>query len=175
MNDILVIGKIVGAHGVHGEIKIVPITDDPGRFVKLREAILLTADEKPVRNIVLRSCRSLGNNVAVIEEGIDDRDLASSLNGIYIAIHRSEAAELLPGCYFIADLNGCRIIDDLIGVLGTVVDVLEQPGADVFVIKRDGKNDLLVPFLRSVVYRVDIDSSEIYVRLPDGLFEIYES
>ena len=175
MKDLMIIGKIVGAHGVHGEFKIFPITDDARRFSSLSEMILLSPNEKPIKPIKIRNSREAGSNILCSAEGIDDRDAAFALIGHYVSVPRSLALTLPEDRFFIADLVGCNVRDDEKGALGIVSEVLQQAGADVFVIKRDDKKDLLIPFLKKVVYRVDIDGREIYVRLPDGLYEIYES
>ncbi|MBN1891470.1 MAG: 16S rRNA processing protein RimM [Clostridiales bacterium] len=175
MSDYLVIGKIIGAHGIRGEVKVFPLTDDARRFLDLKEAMLLSDDEKPVNGVRFVSSRIIGKNIACTLEGINDRDAAQLLSGHYLSVERSEAVELPENRYFISDLIGCTVCDDEIGILGLLTEVLQQTGADVFVIAREKKKDLLIPFLKAVVYRVDIENKEIRVRLPDGLFEVYES
>ncbi|MBN1776420.1 MAG: 16S rRNA processing protein RimM [Clostridiales bacterium] len=175
MKDYLIIGKLIGAHGVAGELKVFPITDDARRFSNLAEIMLLNANEKPVRNLKILSIRPAGNNILCTAEGIKDRESAQALFGHYIAVPRADAVVLPENSYFIADLIGSRVIDDERGLLGGVSDVLEQSGADVFIVSREQKKDILIPFLKTIVYRVDIEKKEIFVRLPDGLFEIYET
>ncbi|MDD4094867.1 MAG: ribosome maturation factor RimM [Oscillospiraceae bacterium] len=175
MKDYLIIGKLIGAHGVAGELKVFPITDDARRFSNLTEIMLLNANEKPVRNLKILSTRPAGNNILCTAEGIKDRESAQALFGHYIAVPRADAVVLPENSYFIADLIGSRVIDDERGLLGGVSDVLEQSGADVFIVSREQKKDILIPFLKTIVYRVDIENKEIFVRLPDGLFEIYET
>ena len=175
MKDYLIIGKLIGAHGVAGELKVFPITDDARRFSNLTEIMLLNANEKPVRNLKILSTRPAGNNILCTAEGIKDRESAQALFGHYIAVPRADAVVLPENSYFIADLIGSRVIDDEHGLLGGVSDVLEQSGADVFIVSREQKKDILIPFLKTIVYRVDIENKEIFVRLPDGLFEIYET
>lgn len=175
MKDYLIIGKLIGAHGVAGELKVFPITDDARRFSNLTEIMLLNANEKPVRNLKILSTRPAGNNILCTAEGIKDRESAQALFGHYIAVPRADAVVLPENSYFIADLIGSRVIDDERGLLGGVSDVLEQSGADVFIVSREHKKDILIPFLKTIVYRVDIENKEIFVRLPDGLFEIYET
>jgi 16S rRNA processing protein RimM len=175
MNDYLIIGKLIGAHGVAGELKVFPITDDARRFSSLTDILLLDANEKSVKNLKIISTRPAGSNILCTVEGIHDREAAQALFGHFIAVSRNQAVQLPDHQYFIADLVGCRVYDDTIGLLGVVSDVLHQSGADVFIIARENKKDLLVPFLKSIVSRVEIEKREIFVCLPDGLFEIYES
>jgi 16S rRNA processing protein RimM len=175
MKDYLIIGKLIGAHGVAGELKVFPITDDVRRFSSIADIILLDAKEKPLKNLKILSTRPAGNNILCTAEGIKDRESAQALFGHYVAVPRADAVVLPENSYFIADLIGSRVFDDELGYLGDVSDVLEQSGADVFIVNRENKKDILIPFLKSIVYRVDIENREIFVRLPDGLFEIYET
>ena len=172
MKDHLIIGKIVGAHGVRGEMKILPITDGSRRFSDLSEVILLSPDEKP---ILLLKNRARVRIFPCTAEGITDRNVVTKMTGHFFAVPRTEALALPEDRFYIADLIGCTVIDDKMGQLGIVSDLLQQAGADVFVVKRYLKKDLLFPFLKTIVYHIDIKAGEIAVRLPDGLYEIYES
>lgn len=175
MKDHLIIGKIVGAHGVRGEMKILPITDGSRRFSDLSEVILLSPDEKPILSLKIISARDAGNIALCTAEGITDRNAVTKMTGHFFAVPRTEALALPEDRFYIADLIGCTVIDDKMGQLGIVSDLLQQAGADVFVVKRYLKKDLLFPFLKTIVYHIDIKAGEIAVRLPDGLYEIYES
>ncbi len=175
MSEYFVIGKVIGAHGVRGEIKIFPITDDVRRFSKVSECMLLSPAEKLIRTVKVSGRRFTGETVLLTLEGIADRDEAQKLNGLFIAVKREDAAPLPPGRYYIADLIGCKVTDSQIGQLGSVWDVLQTGANDVLVVKRTGKPDLLIPYLNSIVTGVDVFSKQMSVILPDGLYEIYES
>jgi len=175
MNDYLIIGKLGGAHGVRGEIRVFPITDDVRRFHTISECMLLAPSEKPVREIKVSGKRFTGDTVLLTFEGVSDRDEAQKLTGLFLAVKRADAVPLEPGRYFITDLIGCRVVDGERGDLGVLADVLQTAGAnDVLVVKRGGKQDLLIPFLHAIVKEVDVFSGKISVILPDGLYEIYE-
>jgi 16S rRNA processing protein RimM len=175
MNDIFVIGKIIGAHGVRGEIKVYPLTDDVHRFEFVSSCLLLSKDEKIIRTVQIRNVRFLAETVLLTMDELTDRDEAQKLNGLYLAVPRDEAAKLPEGRHYISDLIGCSVIDKDRGVLGTLADILQTGANDVLVVKRSGKSDLLIPYLNSVVSVVDVFSKQMTVTLPDGLFEIYES
>ena len=175
MNDYFIIGKLIGAHGIRGEIKVFPITDDVRRFNALSDCMLLSPNEKLLRTIKVTSKRITGETVLISAEGITDRDEAQKLNGLFLAVKREDAAALPAGRYFISDLIGCQVSDSVRGSLGVLSDVLQTGANDVLVIKRSGKPDLLVPYLKDVVTSVEIEAKKVSVVLPDGLFEIYDS
>lgn len=174
MNDYLIIGKLIGAHGVRGEMKIFPITDDVRRFSSISECMLLSPNEKLLRTVHVTGRRFTSDTVIVSVEEITDRDEAQKLSGLFIAVKRADAAPLPEGRYFISDMIGCKVSDSERGLLGVLSDVLQTGANDVLVVKRPGKLDLMIPYLKNVVTEVDIASKQISVVLPDGLFEIYE-
>jgi 16S rRNA processing protein RimM len=175
MNDVFVIGKCIGAHGVRGEIKVFPLTDHVRRFDSLSECLLLSPAEKFVRMVKVKNVRLVNDSVLLTIEGIADRDEAQKLHGLYFAVKREDAAPLPEGRFYISDLIGCTVRDEEHGILGQVSDVLQTGANDVFIVKRSGKPDLLIPYLNAVVSSVDVFARKISVQLPDGLYEIYES
>ncbi|MBR5973749.1 MAG: 16S rRNA processing protein RimM [Clostridiales bacterium] len=174
MKDYLIIGKIGGAHGVRGEVKIQPLTDDVRRFSSLKECLILDEKEnlkarKTVKNVRFDETRTL-----VHFEGIDDRDEVSKLTGFYLGVSREDAVKLPEGRYFIADLIGLKVVDDVHGDLGKIKDIINTGASDIIIVARKGKNELLIPYLNSIVTDVDIHGGAMKVVLPDGLYEIYE-
>lgn len=174
MKNYLVIGKIVGVHGIRGEVKILPITDDARRFFDLKSAMLLSDKEKMLRVVQLDSVRLQNSMVICAIKDLTDRDEARKLSGCSLAVDRNQAADLSDGRYFIADLEGVDVYDTQMGSLGIISEVMKSAGSDIIVISRDGKPDLLVPFLKTIVLDVDLPNNKMLVKLPDGLFEIYE-
>lgn len=174
MNELIIIGKIIGVHGVRGELKVFPITDNARRFLKLKKCYL--SDEglnKPVEHKVA-SARMDRGNVLIKLEGYEDRTVAESLKGKFISVDREDAVKLPKDSFFIVDLIGLDVIDDDKGSLGKVSDVFETGANFVITIKRPGKKELLIPFLNAVCYNVDIEGGVINTKLPEGLYEIYE-
>lgn len=174
MNDYIIIGKLIGAHGIRGETKVFPITDDVHRFSTISECMLLSPNEKLVRTVNVTAKRFTGETVLLTLEGITDRDEAQKLSGLFLAVKREDAAPLPAGRYFITDLVGCKVTDSVHGLIGVISDVLQTGANDVLVVKRTGKQDLLIPYLKNAVTDVDIPAKTVSVTLPDGLYEIYE-
>lgn len=174
MKDYLVIGKIGGAHGVRGEVKIIPLTDDVRRFSSLKECLILDEQERVKETKEVEKARVDDTRTLVKFKGIDDRDEVGKLTGFYIAVSREDAVKLPAGRYFIADLIGLKVVDDERGELGTIKDIINSGASDIIIVKRKGKNELLIPYLNAIVYEVDITSGTMKVKLPEGLYEIYE-
>ncbi|MBP7401857.1 MAG: 16S rRNA processing protein RimM [Clostridia bacterium] len=167
------VGRILAPHGVRGEMKIEPLTEDPSRFDGLEKCLLVAPDEKERREARILSIRPFGGYLLVAVEGIGTREEARAAAGWFLSVPREDAIPLPPGRYFIFDLIGCGVFED--GQrLGTLRDVLQTGANDVYVVARDGRRDLLVPVIEPVVQCVDIEARRIDVRLPEGLSDIYD-
>ncbi len=174
MKDYLIIGKIGGAHGVRGEVKIIPLTDDVRRFSSLSECMILDDKERVKETKTVEKTRIDESRTLLKFKDIDDRDEVSKLTGYYIAVSREDAVKLPEGRYFIADLIGLTVVDDIRGELGTIKDIMNSGASDIIIVKRKGKNELLIPYLNVIVSKVDLHEGKMFVTLPEGLYEIYE-
>ena len=174
MKDYLIIGKIGGAHGVRGEVKIIPLTDDVRRFSSLKECLILDDKERLKETKAVKSVRFDDVRTLLKFSDIDDRDEVGKLTGCFIAVKRENAVKLPKDRYFIADLIGLTIVDDTRGELGKLKDIMNTGANDIIICSRKGKNELLIPYLKAIVYEVDLEGGIMKVRLPDGLYEIYE-
>ncbi len=154
----LVIGEITKPQGVHGEVKIRPITCDYERFEGLKTAYLKRGDS--FEEIHLTVNRISFDAVFVNIAGIADRNQAEGLRGELIYIDRAHAVELDEDSSFICDLIGLHGVVDDGRDLGTLRDVLQPGGNDVYVFQGP-LGEVLVPALKSVVKRVDLEAEEI--------------
>ena len=174
MDKLIIIGKITGAHGVRGELKVFPLTDDPRRFLKLKECFICGQNfEKPEAK-TCQNARLDRGNVLVRFEDIGDRDKAELIKGRFIAVTRDNAVKLKKDNYFITDLKGLNVIDGDKGDLGKVIDCFETGSQFTLEIKRDKKKNLMIPFVKVYCYEVNIEGGYIKCRLPEGLYELYD-
>ncbi len=174
MKDYLIIGKIGGAHGVRGEVRVTPLTDDVRRFSKLKECLILDEKENLKGSKKVQSARIDDSRTLLKFEDVNDRDEAAKWNGFFIGVTRDQAVKLPKDRYFIADLIGLTVVDSERGDLGKIFDITNSGASDIIIVKRKGKNELLIPYLKTVVTKVDLEEGKMYVTLPDGLYEIYE-
>ncbi len=173
MENLIIIGKITGAHGVRGEVKVFPLTDDPRRFLKLKDCFTCGPKYEKPEAIVCQSARMDRGNVLVKFENVLDRDKAELLRGRFIAVTRDNAVKLKKGSYFIADLKGLKVIDDDRGEVGVVVDCFETGPQFTLEVKRDARKNLMIPFVKVYCYEVNIEEGYIKCKMPEGLYELY--
>ena len=174
MEDLIIIGKITGAHGVRGELKVYPLTDDPRRFLKLKECFTCGQNFEKPEAVLCASARLDRGNVLLKFEGVTDRDKAELLRGRFIAVTRDNAVKLKKDNYFITDLKGLKVIDDEKGEVGTVIDCFETGPQFTLEIRRDKKKNLMIPFVKAYCYEVSIENGYIKCKMPDGLYELYD-
>jgi len=165
MDEVLV-GEVIKAHGIRGEIKVHPLTDNPKRFKKLKEVILTRGEDK--RYLKVLNAKVQQNEVYLTLEGVNTRDEAEALRGWSIRIDRSEVPPLLDRWYYF-ELEGMKVYEKD-KLLGTLVQVIETGANDVYLVKGD-KGEICIPALKSVVKNVDVAGRRMDVILPAGLVD----
>lgn len=148
--DYIIVGEIVRAQGIAGEVKVKPLTASIERFKKLR---VLYIDEKPLRVMGLRIDRG---HVFLKLQGVDDRNAAEALRGKFVTIDRVNALDLDEDEYFIADLIGCTLVTEGGEELGKVTDVLQHGAADVICAVNAQNKAFRFPFLKRLLIGVDM-------------------
>lgn len=168
--EYLRIGEIVRAHGVRGDVKALPLTDDIARFSGMQSCYLeRRGGYEPV---ALSNVRLQPDAIIVHLSGVETPEDAGRLVHAFLCVDRAHAAKLPPDTYFVAELIGCEVTDTEGNAYGKVTDVLETGANDVYEI--DG-GKLMVPALKRVLHSVDIDGARIVldaqVLREVGLFE----
>ena len=170
MNAELRVGVIVKTHGIKGEVKVYPTTYSPLRFEELTHVKLKSG--KTVRELDIEQVRFFKNLVILKFKGIDNINDVEQYKGADLYIPREEGQELGEGEYYIADIIDIRVVTDTGEELGTVRDVLETGANDVYIVKRKGQKDLLLPATEECILDVDIEQNVMTVHLLDGLLDL---
>jgi 16S rRNA processing protein RimM len=160
----LVVGRIAKAHGIRGEVAVDVVSDEPARFAP--GARVLAGD----RTLRITTARAHGDRLLVRFDDIPDRTAAESLKGLELTIP-AEEARALDGdwSFYPHQLVGLAVTDESGNELGTMSRVEESPASDLWVVRSHGR-DVLVPAVRDIVIRVDLDAGQIVLRPPAGLF-----
>ncbi len=167
MEDLLQVGIITKTHGLRGEVKVFPTTDDARRFKKLKEVILDTGREKITLEI--EGVRFLKNLVILKFKGIDNINDIERNTGKSLYVTRENAVKLGKDEYFIADLIGIDVFDEEDRRLGVLKDVIETGANDVYSIELENSQELLLPAIKQCILDVDIDNKKMKVHVLDGL------
>ena len=166
MQKKLEVGQIVNTHGIKGEIKVVPFTDDISRFDKLKKVYVKTKKESKLYQI--EGVRYHKNMVLLKLQGIDNPEQAELLKNSFLEIDRGDAVPLKEGTYFIADLIGLEVYTDEGKLLGKVDDIYNTGANDIYVVKDELGKTILLPGIKDVIKQVILDE-KIIVHLIPGL------
>lgn len=170
MDNLLQVGVITSTHGLKGEVKVFPTTDDMDRFKKLKEVILDTGKEK--LNLEIQGVKFFKQFVILKFKGIDHINDVEKYIKSSLLVTRENAVKLEEGEYFIADLIGLKVVSDEDIVLGYLKEVLFTTGAnEVYVIEGQDKKEILLPAIKECILNVDLDNSLMQVHIMEGLLD----
>jgi 16S rRNA processing protein RimM len=161
MSGLLLVGRILGVHGLRGELKVEPLTDFPHRFQPGSELLL---DGEPVR---VRRSRRERNLVYVTLAGVTSRQAAGALVGRSLYVPEG-STPLGEGQYYRHDIIGLSVRDEAGDRLGEVVEILVTGANDVYIVRGE-RGELLLPAVDDVVKRIDLQAGEMVVELMEGL------
>ena len=170
MESMLRVGVITTTHGVRGEVKVYPTTDDAERFLELEEIWLDTGKERlPLK---IQNVKFFKNMVILKFEGYDDINAVQAWRQKDLLVTREQAVELQEDEYFIGDLIGLHVEDEEGNALGVLRDVLETGANDVYLVSRPGEKDLMLPAIKECIRKVDLESGIMRVRVLPGLLDL---
>lgn len=164
----LQVGAITSTHGIKGEVKVFPTTDDPSRYDDLEEVFLDTGKE--LKALHISSVKYFKQYVIVKFKEFKDINEIEPFKGKNIYVDREHAVELEDDEYFVADLLGLTVKSDEGEVIGELTDVMFLPGAnDVYVVKTDEGKEILLPAIEECILDIDLDEEIMTVHIMDGL------
>lgn len=170
MEDLFQIGVITRPHGVHGEVKVFPMTDDVKRFKKLKKTIVDTGREQITLTCV--SAKFFKQFVILKFDGYDTVESVAGFIKKGIFVTRADAVKPGKDEYFIADLIGIDVSDDELGISGKLMNVIATGANDVYEIALSDGRTLLLPAIKECVLDVDIVMRFMKIHILDGLLEL---
>ena len=169
MEELFRVGVISNTHGIRGEVKVYPTTDNVRRFDDLKEVILDTGKEQLILHVT--SVKYFKNMVILKFKEFDNINDIIPYKGMDLLVTREIAIPLEEGEYYIADIIGSKVITDEDKILGTLTDVLQTGANDVYVVKtKDGK-EVLLPSIEECILDRDIENKIVKVHIMKGLLD----
>ncbi len=169
MEDLLQVGVITQTHGIKGEVKVFPTTDDVRRFKKLKETILDTGKEKITLEI--ESVKFFKQFVILKFKGIDNINDVEKYRQKNLYVTRANAVRLKRDEYFIADLIDIKVYEEDDKLLGILKNVIETGANDVYEIEMADGREVLIPAIKECILSVDVEARKMVVHLLDGLLD----
>ena len=167
MEEYFEIGQIVNTSGLKGELKVKPFTDDMTKFKNFKTIYI--SIKKELKNFEIEKVRFSKNMVFLKLNGIDTIDDAENYRNFYLYIERNRNEILEKDSYYIVDIIGCRVLTEGNEKLGIIEDVFSTGSNDVYVVKNEDSKQILLPAIKDVIKKIDIQNKTIIVHLLEGL------
>lgn len=166
-NDLFRVGVIANTHGIRGEVKVYPTTDDLNRFDQLKEVILDTGREHI--NLQVQGVRYFKNMAILKFKGIDNINDVEKYKGKDLLVTRENAVPLEENEYYIADLIDMEVYNEDGSRLGILNDVMQTGANDVYVIALENGKELLLPNIDQCILDVNTEENKMTVHVLEGL------
>lgn len=166
--DYTAIGKITNTHGLRGEVKVYPLTDDAKRFDLLESAYL--GDEKI--QVEVEGVKYQKNLVILKFKEYSHINEIENFKDYYIYVDEEERVELPKDHFFIYEILNSEVFDLDMNFIGDLIDVIQGSGNDVYVVEdRQNKKEYLIPAVKEFIKKVDIEDKKIYIDPIEGMIE----
>lgn len=169
MEEFFQVGIITSTHGVKGEVKVFPTTDDARRFKRLKEVIVETGKEQITMEI--EGVKFFKQFVILKFKGIDNINDVEKYRKSKLLVTRKNAVRLNRDEYFVADLMGLKVLDEDGREIGVLKDVIETGANDVYAIDLHDGRELLLPAIKQCVLEVDVEAGFIRIHILEGLLD----
>lgn len=163
------VGIITATHGIRGEVKVFPTTDDPKRFKRLKNVILESEREKLILEI--EGVKFFKQFVILKFKGIDNINDVEKYRRAVLYVTRENAVRLRKDEYYIADLIDMKVENEDGSPLGVLKDVISTGANDVYDIEMTDGRQLLLPAIRECILEVDVENARMRVHILDGLLD----
>lgn len=165
------VGKIVNTHGIRGEVRVVSVTDFPDeRYKRGNRLYIFQKDKEPVE-VIVKSHRIHKNFDLLSFEGYDSINEVEPFKGSDIKVPESQLGSLDEGEYYFHEIIGCSVYTEDGDELGIINEILTPGANDVWVVKRKGKKDLLIPYIEDVVKHIDVKEKRVIIFPTEGLLD----
>ena len=170
MEQKLQVGIITATHGLKGEVKVYPTTDDPGRFRRLKKVSLDNC--KVSVDLEIESVKYFKQFVILKFKGRDDIEQVDKYRKASLYVTRDDAVRLKKDEFFIADLIDMKVVNEDGSPLGTLRDVITTGANDVYEVALDEGGTVLIPAIKECILDVDVENAVMRVHLLEGLLDL---
>lgn len=163
------VGKIVNTHGIKGEVRVLSITDSPEKRYK-KQAVLtwFKEGESPIE-LVVRGHRQHKNfDLLMFEEYMSINDVEPLVGGV-LKVSEEDLSDLEEDEFYLHEIIGLNVVDEEGNVVGKVKEVISTGANDVWIVQRQNKKDLLLPYIDDVILDVDLEQEKVIVHILEGL------
>lgn len=163
----LQVGVITDTHGIKGEVKVFPTTDDVNRFDYLKKAYI--DSKEGLIPVKVNSVKYFKQYVIIKFKGINDINDIEKYKKSPLLVTREDAVPLEEGQYYITDIIGINVYTDDGVNIGTLTEVLQTGANDVYIVRNSENKEILIPAIKQCILDINLEKKEMKVHLLDGL------
>lgn len=164
------VGKIINTHGIHGEVKVLRITDFPERFAKGKTLYLVKDNEQPIKLTIDGHRVHKGFDLLRFLDYTDINEV-EQFKGAYLKVTEDQLTDLTEGEFYYHQIIGCTVCTSDGEVLGQIKEILSPGANDVWVMKRKQGKDVMIPYIDEIVRDIDVDAKKIVIEPMEGLLD----
>lgn len=164
------IGEIANTHGIRGEVKVYPTTDDVARFKKLKKCILETKQGEMLLHV--ENCKFFKQFAILKFKEFNNINEVEQYKHCSLYVEREDAVKCEEDEYYIADLVGCTVYNEDDSELGDLIDVIQTGANDVYVVRMESGKELMIPAIKECILSVSITERRVKVHLLKGLLDL---
>ncbi|KGX93189.1 16S rRNA-processing protein RimM [Pontibacillus halophilus JSM 076056 = DSM 19796] len=170
-SSLYTIGKVVNTHGVRGEVRVIQVTDFEDRFEPGNVVYFISPDGGKPQTLTIRTHRTHKNFQLVSFEDYPSLNDVEPMKGGELAISEEQQGELSEGEFYYHEIIGCEVHTTSGEHIGQIKEILSPGANDVWVIKRKGKKDALIPYIEQVVKQINVDEKKVTIEPMEGLLD----
>lgn len=171
MTEYLNVGKIVNTHGIRGEVRVISQTDFPEERYQKGATLVLFREHKAPLELTVAGHRKHKNFDLLTFEGYPNiNDVEPFRDGI-LKVSKEDLVDLEENEFYYHEIIGLTVVEENGRVIGKVKEILSPGANDVWVVQRKGQKDALIPYIESVVKKIDLESEVVTVEIPEGLLD----
>lgn len=171
MTEYLNVGKIVNTHGIRGEVRVISQTDFPEeRYQKGAKLVLFREHKAPLELTVAGHRKHKNFDLLTFEGYPNINDVEPFRDGI-LKVSKEDLVDLEENEFYYHEIIGLTVIEEDGRVIGKVKEILSPGANDVWVVQRKGQKDALIPYIESVVKKIDLENEVVTVEIPEGLLD----
>lgn len=165
------VGKIVNTHGIRGEVRVISKTDFPDERYKPGNTLYIFQNGKDPIKVIVKSRRQHKNFELLSFEGYESINEVEGFKGSILKVPKSQLGELDEGEFYFHEIIGCTVWTNDGEEIGVIKEILTPGANDVWVVKRKGMKDVLIPYIEDVVQSIDVTEKKVIISPMEGLLE----
>jgi 16S rRNA processing protein RimM len=167
MDNYLRVGVISSTHGIRGEVKVFPTTDDLERFRSLKQIFLDTGKEHI--ELEVEGVKFFKQQAILKFKGFDNINDIEKYKGKDLLVTRENAVKLKEGEFFIYDLIGSQVVTEEGSILGELIEIMTTGANDVYIVKTPEGKEILLPYIKECILDIDLTNKVIKAHIMPGL------